>query len=63
MLTNDRINDNNKVAFLFTYIGKTAYALLKELVYPHTPNTLTVCCDLLLLQQAVLLLDKIIIQS
>ena len=42
MLTNNRINDNNKVAFLLTYIGKTAYALLKELAYPHAPNTLTV---------------------
>ena len=42
MLTNDRINDNNKVAFLLAYIGKTAYALLKELAYPHTPNTLMV---------------------
>ena len=29
VLTNDRINNNNKVVFLLTYIGKTAYALLK----------------------------------
>ena len=42
VLTNDRINDNNKVAFLLTYIGKTSYALLKELAYPHAPNTFTV---------------------
>ena len=30
------------MAFLLIYIGKTVYALLKELAYPHAPNTLTV---------------------
>ena len=41
-ITNDRINDDNRVAFYLTLIGKDAYNLLKDLSYPNALNTQTV---------------------
>ena len=44
VITNEKIMDANKVAFLLTYIAlcKNVYILLKELAYLNTPSTLTI---------------------
>ena len=41
-ITNSKINNNNKVAYLLTYLGKDAYNLLRDLAFPSKPSDLSV---------------------
>ena len=41
-ITDDSIKDVNEVAFVLTLMGREAYNLLKDLVFPQLPKSLTV---------------------
>jgi len=37
-VTNEKVNDNNRIAYYLTMIGKDAYQLIKDLIYPNKPS-------------------------